>query len=369
MQLTNLTRLVADWGAGLEPSGRELVVVVIKGTFTIPARGMQPELSENPVALVDADVFSGDPGVSSTLYESDYAPRKPRCDILLNGSAHAPAGRPATEVPVAMRVGRMTKSFNVVGRRFWIKPVTACIPSRAEPFVKQIISYDVAFGGRDVSHPDPSKHRWYEANFAGTGFHTNLEAKAVEGHLLPNTERPDDSVKHPSGNYQPMAFGAVGRAWQPRAKLAGTYDKKWLEEHYPFLAPDFDERYYQAAPPDQQHDYLVGGEEVALFNLTPEGKTHFVLPTMQIPVTFYPADGEPERVLSVCDTLLIEPDAGRFTMTWRASRRLKRNVFELSEALVGQPTRAWERARLFGKRYYRSLRELRRPAASPEDED
>jgi hypothetical protein len=369
MKLTNLTRFVARWGMGLEPSGRELVVVVVKATFTIPKPGKQPEMAEKPMALVDADVFSGEAGRSSTLYESDFAPRKPRCDILLNGTAYAPSGRPATVVPVAMRVGRMTKAFNVVGRRFWIKPVTTCIPSHAEPFVKQPISYDVAFGGRDVSHPDPSKHRWYESNFAGTGFHTNLDAKAVDGHLLPSTERPDDPIKHPTGNYQPMAFGAVGRAWQPRAKLAGTYDQKWLDGHYPFLAPDFDERYYQAAPADQQYDYLVGGEEVALLNLTPEGRTHFVLPTVRMPVTFYPADGGEEGVCSVCDTLLIEPDAGRFTMTWRASRRLKRSVFELSEAVVGQGTRARERARRSGKRYYRSLRELRRPAASDGDED
>ena len=25
-----------------------------------------------------------------------------------------------------------------------------------------------------------------------------------------------------------MAFGPIGRAWQPRLKYAGTYDQKWL---------------------------------------------------------------------------------------------------------------------------------------------
>lgn len=364
MDLTNLTKMEAGWSPGLEPSGRELAVVVIKGTFAIPASGKQPELVDEQVPLVDADVFSGEPGISAPLYEVDYAPRKPRCDILLNGTAYAPGGRAVTEVPVALRVGRMTKSFNVIGRRFWIKPLTWCTPSGAEPFVKQTISYDVAFGGRDVSDPNPAKHRWYELNHAGKGFHTNTESKAVEGHLLPHTEEPQDPVKHPNGKYRPMAFGVVGRAWQPRARLAGTYDKKWLDDHFPFLAPDFDERYYQAAPVDQQHDYLVGGEEVTLLNLTLDGRTHFVLPSLNVPVTFYPDQGEKERTLAVCDTLLIEPDAGRFMMTWRIARQLRRNIFELKEAVIGQPTRGWDRARDLGKKYISSPRDSRPTSSS-----
>ena len=49
-----------------------------------------------------------------------------------------------------------------------------------------------------------------------------------------------------------MSFGPIGRNFKSRVTLAGTYDKKWLDEIYPFLPADFDEQYYQAAPPDQQ---------------------------------------------------------------------------------------------------------------------
>jgi len=37
MELINATRMVAGYNMGLEPSGRELLVVVIKGTFRFPA--------------------------------------------------------------------------------------------------------------------------------------------------------------------------------------------------------------------------------------------------------------------------------------------------------------------------------------------
>jgi len=36
LELINATRMVAGYTMGIEPSGRELLVVVIKGTFHLP---------------------------------------------------------------------------------------------------------------------------------------------------------------------------------------------------------------------------------------------------------------------------------------------------------------------------------------------
>jgi hypothetical protein len=346
-----------------------LLVVVFKGTFVLPKAGEPVRLHDEQLPLIMADTFTGEPGLSAPVHEVDFAPRKHACDVLLTGHARAPTGRQVTRLRAGLRVGSMEKVFDVVGDRVWqagLKGVTASAPL---PFGEKLVSYDTAFGGADRNSQDESEHDAYLPNPVGRGWHKHLKNVWVDGKPLPNTEELGKAVSFPGNKYKPMSLGPLGRGWPQRARYAGTYDQPWLDDVFPFLPKDFDERYYQAAPADQQHDYLVGGEEVALFNLTPEGRTQFVLPTMQIPVTFYPADGDEERVLSVCDTLLIEPDAGRFTMTWRASRRLSRNVFELPEAVVGQPTRAWERARMFGKTYYRSLGELRRPAASQEDED
>ena len=75
-----------------------------------------------------------------------------------------------------------------------------------------------------------------------------------------------------------MGLGVQARKLAARLKHAGTYDQHWLDEVFPFLPADFDDRYYQAAPEDQWLDEPQGGEEVMLVNLTPEGRTSFRLP-------------------------------------------------------------------------------------------
>src|SRR5205823_6069892 len=116
MQLLNATKMQAGYTMGTQPDGRELLVVVVKGTFTIPEKkDQEPVLAEEQVPLVMTDVFTGEPGFSTPMYEIDFAPRKPRCDVLLNGSAYAPDGKPIERLTVSLRVGGLTKSFDVVG--------------------------------------------------------------------------------------------------------------------------------------------------------------------------------------------------------------------------------------------------------------
>ncbi|MBI2899867.1 MAG: DUF2169 domain-containing protein [Planctomycetes bacterium] len=333
MELTNATGLAADIAMGLRPDGRELLVVAVKGTF--PIGKTAPE----PVPILAADEAAGLPGLSPPAAESDLAPVKAKCDVLLNGRAYA--AQPSERVTVALRVGALAKSFDVVGPRVW----TDQGPSPAQPFTTMPISYAVAFGGPQ-----------YAENPVGVGFHDPKEAKDKP---LPNTEEPGKPVAKPDERYRPMAFGPLGRSWQPRAKLAGTYDKNWIENVAPFLPADFDDRFYQCAPEDQQTDFLRGGETVELENLAPQGKLSFAIPKIDVPVVFMLKSGEHEETCAVCDTLLIEPDLGRFTLAWRASRPLRRNVFEVAQVVVGRKSRGWLRAMRCGKRYAATLREVR----------
>jgi hypothetical protein len=358
MDLLNATKMQAGYTMGMQPDGRELLVVVVKGTFTIPKNGEEPQLADEQVPLVEADVFTGEPGFSAPLYESDYPPYKPRCDVLLNGSAYAPGGKPTTKVRVSLTLGPIKKSFNVVGNRIWKKGITGISATRPKRFTVMPISYDNAFGGSDNTHKKRSKHKAHMLNPIGAGFHTNLKMKFIEGKPLPNTEELKHSVVRPKGKYKPMSFGPIGRGWEPRYKLAGTYDQNWIDNVFPFLPSDFNDAYYQAAPLDQQCRYLRGGEEVVLSNLTPYGHSRIQIPRVDVPVVFFLKKEEPYETRAVADTLLLEPDAGRIMITWRVNRPLKRNMFEVTQVLTGKMPRGWWRARELGKTYYRSLDEF-----------
>jgi hypothetical protein len=358
MQLLNATKMQARYTLGIRPDGRERVVVVVKGTFTIPRDDQRPQLAEKQVPLVEADVFTGEPGLSAPLYESDYAPHKPRCDVLLNGSAYAPGGRPAERVTVSLRVGSLVKSFVVVGKRSWQPGLLHFSPSKPEPFVALPISYDNAFGGVDRADPDPAMHRWYPTNHAGVGYAEQPTVRSMEGKQVPNTEEAGQPITKPNGTYRPMGLGPVGRGWQPRASFAGTYDQNWLANVCPFLPSDFKEEYFQAAPTDQQIDFPQGGEEVELIHLTPQGRTTFRLPRGNVPVEFFLKGGDTKPTMAVLDTIVLEPNLGRFLLSWRSSLPLRRNLFEVPLAVVGKMSRGWYRARRQGKVYHASLQDL-----------
>lgn len=343
---------------GMRPDGRELLVVVVKGTFTIPMSGGAPKLADEQIPLVDADTFTGEPGLSAPIYESDYCPVKQRCDVLLLGSAYAPYGAPAERVRVSLRVGQMSKEFDVVGNRVWLNDMFGSTATRPEPFTVMPISYDTAFGGLDNLSPDTNKHEAYLSNPIGKGFYPKSKASLFDGKPLPNTEERGRPISSPTGDYNSMGFGPIGRSWQPRPNYAGTYDQDWIDDVFPFLPADFDERYYQSAPLDQQIDFLRGGEEVTLLNLTPEGRSAFRLPRLDVPVTFYLKNYEEKELDASGDTLIIEPDLGRFTVLWRASLPLRKNMFEVAQAVTGRMPRGWYRAREVGKTYYPSLKEM-----------
>jgi len=346
----------AAYTMGMDPSGRESLVIVIKATYSFPETGYDLKLAEEQLPLVESDTFSGEPGLSAPIYESDYAPIKPYCDVLFHGKAYAPEKKPISSLQVRLTVGPIDKSFNVVGHRKWYKTMLVAGTIKPDRFISMPISYDNAFGGIDNTHTDESKHTGFTPNPAGAGF--SKYRMELEGMPLPNTEEIGQPIIRPGGKYKPMSFGPVGRGWTPRSKLGGTYDDNWLDNIFPFLPPDFDNRYFQAAPFDQQMHYPRGGEVVSLKNLTPNGFYQFRLPKMDIPVEFSLKNYEKVHHQAVVDTIYIEPEEKRVTMIARTSLPLKKDMFEVNQVIVGKMSRAWYRARDLGKEYYPSLNAL-----------
>jgi hypothetical protein len=345
MELINATRMTAGYNMGLEPSGRELLVVVIKGTFVLPKPGEQVRLADEQLPLIMADTFTGQPGFSAPVQEIDFAPRKHHCDVLLTGHARAPAGKQVTRLRGSLRVGPMEKSFDVVGDRVWQAGLTGIRASDPQPFTEMPVSYDHAFGGADRHSKDESEHDAYLPNPVGRGWHKHLKNEWVDGSPLPNIEAIGEGVSFPSDRRTPVALGPLGRGWPQRARYAGTYDEHWLADVFPFLPKDFDERYYQAAPEDQQVPLPKGPMEVVLSGFTADGLRQFMLPHFEAPVHVFPKRGEREDLTATLDTIVFEPDLGRFTMSWRLARPLRDNMFEVSQLLIGRKGPDWWQAR------------------------
>jgi hypothetical protein len=343
MELINATRMTAGYNVGLEPSGRELLMVVIKGTFVLPKTGEQVRLHDEQLSLIMADTFSGEPGFSAPVCEIDFAPRKLACDVLLTGHARAPEGRQVMRLRAGLRVGPMEKVFDVVGNRVWQAGLTGISASSPLPFAEMPVSYDTAFGGADRRSKDESEHDAYLPNPVGRGWHKHLKNAWVDGTPLPNTEELGKAVSFPGDKYRPMALGPLGRGWPQRARFAGTYDQHWIHEVFPFLPKDFDERYYQAAPEDQQLPLPKAPMEVVLSGFTADGSRQFRLPHFEAPVHVFPKRGEREFHSGTLDTIVFEPDHERLTLTWRVTRPLKKSIFEIAQVRVGvQGRERWD---------------------------
>ncbi|TCO70538.1 DUF2169 family type VI secretion system accessory protein [Rhodovulum euryhalinum] len=356
MEIFNQTRFVPAFTQGMDKTGRDYLVLVVKGTFAFPDAGDTPAVAAEQRALVMADEYTGAPGFSAPLWETDFAFRKPRCDVIVNGAAHAPGGRPVQGLRVGIRVGAWSKTLDVIGAREWrvVGPVVTA--TEPHPFTKMQFTYDTAFGGPDRTAPDDPAPAVYGPNPVGLGWGQVKNQSRLSGQPLPNTQVPDEPVTSPYGNYRPMALGPIGRGWPERLKHAGTYDQRWQDEVFPFLPADFDERYFQCAPEDQQIDPPAPGGPVILGHLTPKGREAFRLPPeTALPVTLFRArEIAAERTL-LPDTLLFDCEARVLMMVWRISVPIRRIITEFTHAWVGPPTDAMRRARAEGRRYVRAV--------------
>jgi len=339
--LDNRTPFPAESFVLPDKDGQENLLVVLAATFTVDQRNVLT-LAEEPSPVRAADVHNAEPVLSSVRYEADVALEKPLVDVLVNGRAYAPHGRPAAQVAAGITVGDIRKVLLVHGDREWR---FARDLSGAEPFTTMPIIYERAFGGTDVQSKscDPR-------NPVGVGFRGVGSRDAMIRTEAPNVEYPNALLKRRGDTAPPAGFGVVGRGWQPRVRLAGTFDERWLKEQWPLLPLDFDVRHYQAAPVDQQSATLRGGEVARLVNLTPDGEWTFRLPTLDVPVHLFYEDRRHQAALRL-DTVLIEPDLRRITLTARAHFVTIRNRGLLRQIVVGHMTAGQIRARATRKRY------------------
>lgn len=129
---------------------------------------------------------------------------------------------------------------------------------------------------------------------------------------------PLDQAAAEAGDYPVVGLGALGRWWQPRLALAGTYHDTWKQTRWPGLPEDFDFGYWNCAPEDQQIDYPQGGETVVLAGLHPGGEVRFRLPRPALKLLLHLDVGVPLFKPLLTDTLIFDFQAYELSIVQRA---------------------------------------------------
>ena len=334
-QIDNQTPFAAEGEWARDRSGAEVWLVAVKCTFDIRSDGTTEIAADQPPVLRIPEHY-GDPVGSSIKYDVDLVLTKLATDITVVGHAYAPAGRSETRMEVGFRVGPVHKVLQVTGDRTW----GTMGPTSPEPFTRMPLVYERAFGGADRRSADPQRDCDWR-NSVGTGFAVSRDNAAAIP--LPNIEYPDDPVRGWKDRPRPAGFGPIGRQWQPRVSFAGTYDEAWTKNRLPLVPDDFDDRFFQSAPEDQQAPgFLRGGEPVVLHRLTRDGDLRFTLPKIFLgfETRFYGGSStiHKERRLH---SVILEPDHPRVSLVWHSAlpchfqvQKLKHTTVTLKAALA-----------------------------------
>lgn len=333
--------------------------------------------------LVLADEYAGDPETSSTRQESDLAPFKPRCDVLVNAVAHAPGGVPSTQWVVRLRVSErvdatvsdprqraqaepetylVDKTLRVHGPRDIRLGVSGWTLGPARETRSVAVDYEHALGGlcrvinpdasatgapayllNEACYSNPAGRGWIERRYesalrkTGRGIPQALPGPQIDDPRQPlrdvilahNPAAPVDArgMAEVAARYgaAPAGFGGIGRAWAPRLQRAGSYDDAWLHERWPKLPHDFSFAYWNCAPDDQQIPHPADGglrlelDHLVAPGLAPSGRIVVELPPYRAFVLARFNNGVMHPIPMRVDTVIVDTQAMTLAQVWRIS--------------------------------------------------
>ncbi|MCC7537004.1 MAG: DUF2169 domain-containing protein [Deltaproteobacteria bacterium] len=287
---------------------RPSLTLVVKGTFDL-RDGRDCELASEQRPCT-GDLFYDDDTEQSVRYESDFAILKQRAECFLVGTCHPPGGS-ATTSAVAFGVGNVKKALAVYGDRVWATTFMGRTQSPPAPFTSMPLRWERCYGGPDLP-----------ANPLGAG-RTDIETHDGTERRLPNLEDPTRPIVTYDDAPEPIGFFPIPRAWARRGGRTGTYDARWRETRWPFFPEDFDWRYFNGAPLDQQIDgFWRGDETIALTHLRPgQRNVQSKLPGIRarafLDAARDPSTRDLTEVALNLDTITVDADAAQVVCLWR----------------------------------------------------
>lgn len=421
----------------IDQNGVGFHVIVAKTAYALgpcDAKGVATLVPlDEPAPLNLEDRHHDDDLAHSVRVESDLAPFKPLCDVIVVGAAHAPGGKPARRFEAGLRVQAPDTSLPLPAKPLPLNPMQPLSLRALQEWEEQVakarrgkvpgdvlvdktlhftgerqlrrrlaplrflqgliaigtlglvrpnpyrltrpratasvpLRYEHAQGGqcriepgeraaRRVARrhrltaaqqaayppdaPAPVAHDSSQVNPDGCGFARPWYLRAARVKTLPAPQ-----IDYPAAPFSarrfwrnargklalvPAGFGFVGRGWLPRRTLIGRIEVKtaWAADEVPQLPKEFDFRYWNGAPEDQQCRHLEGGERFMLTNLCAparvfaaadgRGNTRlsFTLPEQLLFLLGADANHSVATLPLAVDTVVIDVDAGTVELVWR----------------------------------------------------
>ncbi len=279
-RLLTLSPMSAALGAWRSPRHGLARFVVGKVTFSLRAGESLMETTPQPLDI-----------------SSELVPPKPRAEVIVTGSVFASDQRPTNRLVAYLGAGRVEKACEVRADR-WIE-VDGTL-QEGPPFTQMALTWDRAAGGPNTINP------------AG-------RAPVRDAHgrmLLPNVQAVGIDPMPPDWTVVPTGFGPIAPHWPSRAALLGPHaEPSFVDGAIPTIPDELDFSFFQSAPRDQQVELIEPDTQLMLEHLHPSQR-HFGtrLPGFAARAILEPSGAEvPLR----CDTLWIDTDAQRATLTWR----------------------------------------------------
>ena len=134
------------------PSHDHALALLVKGTFDLQQDERAVASGDQAFATGDEPYPDDDEGSGASRYSSDFAPFKPRADLLLAGHCHPPGG--VTSCDVTFAVGAQGRTLRVCGDRRWERHLVRRKATAPEPFQRMELRYERSYGGPKFA-PNP----------------------------------------------------------------------------------------------------------------------------------------------------------------------------------------------------------------------
>lgn len=348
--IDNRSGMPIAWFRKAGPFCARFDVLAIRGTYAFGPESEAVSCVSHESPILPGDEYASDEGKSSLCTtvrrEGDLVIYKPATDIHVVGTARQ--RKVARRWSAGIAVGDLRKILQLHGPREFRLGIWDWRLGVAEPTNAVELCYRTAFGGcfaATSSDGDP-RFIYKQDNPAGCGWIPDAEMlarldkparRSIENQLnalvrfpAPQIDAIDSPIKHPRQRSAAQGFGPLARWVHPRSRHLGTRDAAWRATRHPAYPSDFSPRYFQSAHPDLIYSgYLSGDEPVALIGMSPFGCIRFRLPGRTLRVLVLRDDSSREIAVPALDTLCIDLDQQRVSLTWRSVFARENPVREL----------------------------------------